>query len=85
MVREIRKNELYALLDLYTHLHETEVPDNSEHLKLTWDVICDDPNHHIIVFEENGKIVSSCVLVLKACSTLTAVLRMQCFSIFCRI
>ncbi len=64
MVREITENELYELLDLYTHLHELKIPDNSEHIKSTWNNICNDPNHHIIVFEKDGKIVSSCVCVI---------------------
>ena len=64
MVREIRKEELAQLLELYTHLHESGVPDESEHLKDTWHTICSDKNHHIIVSEENGRIVSSCVCVI---------------------
>lgn len=64
MIREIKKDELNNLLELYLHLHEKEIPENSEHLINTWNYICNDPNHHIIVYEENGKIVSSCVCVI---------------------
>ncbi len=32
-VREIKDNELGELLELYTHLHELDVPENSEHLQ----------------------------------------------------
>ena len=32
-VREIRVEELNELLELYTHLHELGVPENSEHLQ----------------------------------------------------
>lgn len=64
MVREIKKCELDKLLELYTHLHELGVPDCSEHLNNTWETICDDENHHIIVCEIDGKIVSSCVCVI---------------------
>ena len=63
-VREIKENELSELLELYTHLHELGVPEDSEHLHNTWAVICNDENHHIIVCEVNGKIVSSCVCVI---------------------
>ena len=52
-VREIKENELSDLLELYTHLHELGVPENSEHLQNTWSVICRDGNHHIIVCEVN--------------------------------
>ena len=64
MIREIRKDELNELLELYTHLHESGVPENTEHLQKTWTTICDDENHHIIVCEVDGKIVSSCVCVI---------------------
>ena len=64
MVREIRKNELVSLLELYLYLHEKEVPEMTEHLANTWDTIIGDKNHHIIVNEIDGKIVSSCVCVI---------------------
>ena len=64
MVRDIRKHELHELLTLYLCLHEDTVPEMTEHLKNTWDTILQDPNHHIIVNEIDGKIVSSCVCVI---------------------
>ncbi len=64
MIREIKKCELNKLLELYTHLHELGVPEYSEHLDNTWDIICNDENHHIVVCEIDGKIVSSCVCVI---------------------
>ena len=64
MIREIRADELDELLNLYLFLHEDEIPENSEHLKDTWNSIVTDKNHHIIVCEIDGKIVSSCVCVI---------------------
>lgn len=64
MVREIRKEELRELLLLYTHLHETSVPDDSEILRRSWDKMINDPDHHVIVYDEGGKIVSSCICVI---------------------
>ena len=64
MVREVRENELSALLELYLHLHEDSIPEMTEHLKDTWDTILQDKNHHIIVKELDGKPVSSCVCVI---------------------
>ncbi len=64
MVREIKNNELYELLELYLFLHEESVPKMTEHLKNTWNAIMQDENHHIIVDEIEGKIVSSCVCVI---------------------
>lgn len=63
-VREIKDNELGELLELYTHLHELDVPENSEYLQNTWAIICKDKNHHIIVCEADGKLVSSCVCAI---------------------
>ena len=63
-IREIKENELGELLELYTHLHELGVPENNEHLPNTWSEICNDVNHHIIVCEFDGKIISSCVCVI---------------------
>ncbi len=64
VVREIKTDELNELLKLYTHLHELGVPEDNENLRHTWQSICNDENHHIIVCEVDGKIVSSCVCVI---------------------
>ena len=62
MVREAVKEDLYELLSLYLFLHEDNIPEHSRHLENTWKTIIEDVNHHIIVNEINGKIISSCVL-----------------------
>ncbi len=64
MVREATPKDLNQLLELYLHLHEKNVPENNEFLNDTWQKIMNDENHHIIVAEENGKIISSCVCVI---------------------
>lgn len=64
MVREVNENELSELLELYLHLHENQIPEMTEDLKSTWNTIIEDKNHHIIVKEVDGKIVSSCVCVI---------------------
>lgn len=64
MIREIRDGDLPGLLALYTHLHDNPLPESSEALQGLWDSILSDPNHHIIVAEEDGTIVSSCVCVV---------------------
>ena len=64
MVREARAEDLNAVLELYLHLHEESIPEQNEHLEKTWDQIIKDPNHHLIVYEEDGRIVSSCVCVI---------------------
>ena len=64
MIREVQEKDLQALLELYLHLHEESVPELTEHLKKTWHTILADENHHIIVKEIDGKLVSSCVCVI---------------------
>ena len=64
MVREVTKNDLNELLELYLHLHEETIPKMTERLANTWSTIIEDKNHHIIVKEVDGKIVSSCVCVI---------------------
>lgn len=64
IIREITENDLYGLLELYTHLHDNSIPPKSDELQKLWNGIMSDENHHIIIAEEEGKIVSSCVCVI---------------------
>ncbi len=64
MVREAEQSDLDAILELYLSLHEDSIPEKDEHLRDTWLQIIRDPNHHLIVDEVDGKIVSSCVCVI---------------------
>lgn len=64
LVREVYENELQELLELYLHLHESAIPEMTEHLNKTWKNIIHDENHHIIVNVVDNKIVSSCVCVV---------------------
>lgn len=64
MIREAGREDLQQILELYLCLHEDSVPERSEHLTETWEQILRDENHHLIVYEEEGMIVSSCVCVI---------------------
>lgn len=64
MVREAREDDLKQILELYLCLHEDSIPEQSEDLSHTWEQIIRDENHHLIVNEIDGKIVSSCVCVI---------------------
>ncbi len=64
MVREARREDLDAILELYLSLHETSVPEHSVHLASVWEQILRDENHHLIVNDIDGEIVSSCVCVV---------------------
>jgi len=64
MVREAKREDLRALLELYLYLHEESIPEFDAHLESTWNQIMEDGNHHLIVNEIDGRIVSSCVCVI---------------------
>lgn len=64
MVREAKEEDLNGILELYLCLHEDSIPEQSDYLSDTWRQILEDENHHLIVNEMDGKIVSSCVCVI---------------------
>jgi len=64
MIREIQPNERNGLLRLYTQLHGNAIPEDTEALSTLWQRILNDPDHHIVVAVEDGRIVSSCVCVI---------------------
>lgn len=68
MIREITVRDLDGLLRLYTQLHDNPFPEKEKSLYDLWEQILAqilaDPNHHIIVAEEEGVIVSSCVCII---------------------
>ena len=49
MIREANRDDLKDILELYLDLHETEIPEDSEHLSDTWEQIINDENHHLSV------------------------------------
>ena len=64
MIREVMCKDLEGLMQLYTQLHNNAIPQMTSSVKQLWQDIIDDKNHHIIVAEQDGKIVSSCVCVV---------------------
>lgn len=64
MIREITQNDFNGLLTLYMQLHDNSMPDQTDEILNLWNRIVNDKDHHIIVAEENGQIVSSCVCVI---------------------
>ena len=64
IIREIKDNDFQQLMELYTHLHEKDIPEKDERVSAVWESILSDKNHHIIVAEAEGKIISSCVCVI---------------------
>ena len=64
MIREITAADLDGLMTLYMQLHDNPFPEKDERFMSVWQRVLDDPDHHIIVAEEDGVIVSSCVCVI---------------------
>ena len=64
MIREAVDCDFDDLLTLYMQLHGNPFPDKDERVMSLWHDILNDRNHHIIVAEENGRLVSSCVCVI---------------------
>ncbi len=64
MIREIAEKDLDGLLRLYMQLHDNPFPEKDDRVLGVWKDILNDKNHHIIVAEENGEIIASCVCVV---------------------
>lgn len=63
MVREVRIDEYQQLMELYLHLHETEIPP-AELTQDLWQRLVNDPDYHLIAAEEDGRLVSTCTCVI---------------------
>lgn len=64
MVREITDSDFDGLMRLYMQLHDNPMPEKTDEIMDLWRSILNDKNHHIIVAEVGGEIVSSCVCVI---------------------
>lgn len=64
IVREARYDDLRGLLELYTHLHEKTVPAVDETVTDVWKKILNNPDHHVIVAEADGRVAASCTLLI---------------------
>lgn len=64
MIREINSDDLSGLLKLYKYLHDNPFPELDSRVMGVWETILSDKNHHIIVADEDGMIVSTCVCVI---------------------
>ena len=64
MIREITDNDYEGLMKLYMQLHDNPFPQRDASMEELWNQILKDKDHHIVVAEEEGKIVSSCVCVI---------------------
>ena len=63
-IREVKKEDLQGLLELYTQLHDNKMPEETNQLQELWTRILEDKDHHILVGVEDEKIICSVVLVV---------------------
>lgn len=63
-IREVNKDDLQQLLELYTYLHENAMPSPDENLERLWHSILADKNHHIVAAFIGDKLISSCVMIV---------------------
>ncbi|MFX1375408.1 MAG: GNAT family N-acetyltransferase [Promethearchaeota archaeon] len=63
VIREIKENEMWKLLELYTHLHrkDASLPEKSMLVSI-WKEITTNPRLHYFVLEQADEIISSCTL-----------------------
>lgn len=64
MIREIQHSDFKGLMELYMQLHDNPMPESTPEILELWNRIVEDKDHHIIVAEIDGRIVSSCVCVI---------------------
>lgn len=64
MIREIVKEDFKGLMELYMQLHDNSMPAKAPEIMELWNRVLKDKEHHIIIVEENGRTVSSCVCVI---------------------
>lgn len=64
MIREIKNEDFDGLMFLYTQLGDNPFPEKNDRVLYLWHQILKNKDHHIIIAEEDGKIVSLCVCVI---------------------
>ena len=63
-LREAQVTDLYDLLRLFSVMYGKEVEQTDERTIKIWNRMITDPFYHIIVAEEDGKIVSTCSCII---------------------
>lgn len=64
LLREAESRDLSGLLSLYSQLHGEPAAPLTAELEKLFDGIISDKNHHIVLAEAEGRIISSCVCVI---------------------
>ncbi len=69
LIREAKAGDFGGLMRLYAQLHGVAGPASGPEASELWERVLADAGHHVIVAEEDGELVSSCVCVVIPCLT----------------
>ena len=61
MIREAVRGDLEGLLALYAQLHNEPAEQPGEAARQVWETILQDENYTVVVAEEAGRVVSTCI------------------------
>lgn len=64
MIREVTWEDFDGLMKLYTQLHDNPMPERTAEVMSIWNKILTTEEYHVVIAEEDGKIISSCVCVI---------------------
>ncbi|MCK9307956.1 MAG: GNAT family N-acetyltransferase [Methanoculleus sp.] len=62
LVREAAREDLHAVLFLYSHMHDADESADLHTLQAAWEGILADPRTHLFILESGGVPVATCVL-----------------------
>src|SRR5580704_14487671 len=62
ILRQVRRDELEAILQLYADLHSKDEPLSPERAQTIWSELLSNPQVQLFAAEADGKLVASCVL-----------------------
>ena len=63
-IREAKVSDLTRILELYSLLFGKGMLNKTPDVVKIWDRLMDDPFYHVIVAEEDGKLVSTCSVMI---------------------
>ncbi|MDR1564658.1 MAG: GNAT family N-acetyltransferase [Oscillospiraceae bacterium] len=64
LIRKAEHPDLKGLLELYTQLHDNDIPEQTKSLLNLWEEILSDRHHHILLGIVEGQIIATCVIVI---------------------
>ncbi len=63
-IREAKRDDLEGLLKLYTELNDNFLPEIDGDVISIWDSILNNPSHHVLVADDDGRLLSTCEVII---------------------